>query len=274
MKLQIRKNCFESNSSSLHSLIVTKNKDTYTKQEIRDEFCLDEDWHKDRSDANILTLYSYDNTFGREFRILNSFSDKLDYAIASYCGDCYSLDSYIKAEKKFNEIFVPLLKELVGVDEVKMPTNSNKFEIYTDSINPDDENQDIRTYEEVPFDKLVYDSESYNVKDYDKDGREVSIIWISDLIDAGGIDHQSSGLLSGFMKKYDVSLKEFLINKNIIVVVDGDECQILNSIKQTGLINEDNIALQFPTYGQSYETYQYYLHKDKESENKINEKTN
>ena len=50
MKYQIRKGCFETNSSSMHSLIITKENENIrmTQKEIRDEFYLNEEWYKER----------------------------------------------------------------------------------------------------------------------------------------------------------------------------------------------------------------------------------
>ena len=73
MKIQIRTGMFETNSSSAHSLLIMKKRQTLTQQEIRDEFYLDEEWHKDR--GNVLKLDFYDNNFGRCFDVLTSFRD-------------------------------------------------------------------------------------------------------------------------------------------------------------------------------------------------------
>ena len=83
MKFQIRTGMFETNSSSAHSLLIMKKCQIMTQQEIRDEFYLDEYWHKD----NVLRLGSYGNEYGRGFDVLTSFRDKLSYALASMCGN-------------------------------------------------------------------------------------------------------------------------------------------------------------------------------------------
>ena len=87
MKMQIRTGMFETNSSSMHSLLIMKKRQTMTQQEIRDEYYLDEDWRKER--GNTLQLDSNEE-FGRGFDTLTSFRDKLSYALASVCGNCYS----------------------------------------------------------------------------------------------------------------------------------------------------------------------------------------
>ena len=239
MKMQIRTGMFETNSSSAHSLLIMKKRQTMTQKEIRDEFYLDEDWHKD----NVLRLDSYDNEYGRGFNVLTSFRDKLSYALASMCGNCYKLKSYIEAGDTFEKVFEPLLKKLVGVDEVKMPMNDRDFNVYSDTVT-DDEYQDYETYEEVPYDDLIYneDREDGIYKETCKSGRKQEVIWLN-VPDFGSVDHASSGLLQRFMKKYGINLEDFLTRKDIVVIIDGDELCIFGTMLDSGLVNEDAIQI-------------------------------
>ena len=141
----------------------------------------------------------------------------------------------------FHDTLEPLLKEVVGVDEVKMPTKSNPFYIYEDTIDWDDDEQDVTTYEEVPYEDLVYNEEKEDYEDIGKSGRKIERIWIDDLFETGTIDHQSFGLLKCFLGKNGLSLKDFLIRKDIVVVIDGDEYCIFGQMVNAGLINMDNI---------------------------------
>lgn len=241
MKMQIRTGMFETNSSSAHSLLIMKKRQTMTQQEIRDEYYLDEDWHND----NVLRLDSYDNEYGRSFNVLTSFRDKLSYALASMCGSCYSLKSYIEAGNTFEKVFEPLLKKLVGVDEVKMPMNDRNFNVYSDTIT-DDENQDYETYEEVPYDDLVYsESREHGIyRETCKSGRKQEVIWL-DVPDFGSVDHASSGLLQRFMKKYGINLEDFLIRKDIVVIINGDENDILGRMIDNNLLNKEGVQIIF-----------------------------
>lgn len=242
MRLQIRQSCHETNSSSMHSLVTTKTKGIYSQEEIRSEFFLDRSFKKDK---NTLDWLDFDIDYGRNYDVLSTFRDKLSFAVASLAGDCYRLKDYIKAEQWFHDTLEPLLKELVGVDEVKMPTKSNPFYIYEDTIDWDDDEQDVTTYEEVPYADLVYNEERKDgddiYKDVGKSGRKIERIWIGDLFETGTIDHESVGLLSGFLVKNGLSLKDFLIRKDIVVVIDGDEYCIFGQMVNAGLINMDNI---------------------------------
>ena len=249
MKFQIRQKCHETNSSSMHSLVITKTKGIYSREEIRNEFFLDAPFKKGK---NVLDWLDFDINYGREYNVLSTFRDKLGFAVASLAGDCYLLKDYIKAEQWFHDTLEPLLKEVVGVDEVKMPTKSNPFYIYEDTIDWDDDEQDVTTYEQVPYVDLIYNEERKDgddiYKDVGKSGRKIERLWIDDLFEIGSIDHQSVGLLECFLEKNGLSLKDFLVRKDIVVIIDGDEYQIFNNMADCGLIDIDNIEVQYPDY--------------------------
>lgn len=78
MKRQIRRNVFETNSSSMHSLVVKKTSEYYNDTEIRRGI-----WLKD----GVWDLcYHDDLDFGRSpFQCLGTFESKVRYAIASLC---------------------------------------------------------------------------------------------------------------------------------------------------------------------------------------------
>lgn len=266
MKIQVRTGMFETNSSSAHSLLIMKKRQTMTQQEIRDEFYLDEEWHKDR--GNVLKLDFYDNNFGRSFDVLTSFRDKLSYALASMCGSCYSLKSYIRGENTFHEVFESLLKRLVGVDKVEPHMDSESFRVYSDTVT-DDLNQDYTTYEEVPYDDLVRngnwsyynkDSEPY-YKEICNSGRKQEEIWL-EVPKFGSVDHQSAGLLQRFLDKYNITLEDYLIRKDIVVIVDGDECDIFGTMLEAGIVDKNAIQIKYPKEG----PYDWELYKEKHPE--------
>ena len=246
MKYQIRKGCFESNSSSMHSLVVTKKNSNIkmTQQEIRDEYYLDEEWNKGK---NIICLDKYDNEFGRSpFSVLTTFRDKLTYAIAEYCGDNYSIDSYLKAEETFDEIFRPLIIRLTGVDDVNIDYmfETREFYIYSDK-----NTEYLDEAEEVPYDKRVHREDWKRgepwFEDNDVDGRPIEKAYF-DVPDFGSIDHASSGLLRRFLKEINMNLEEYLIRKDVTCVIDGDEYCEFDHLIECGLISKDSIVLRFP----------------------------
>lgn len=260
MKFQIRQKCYETNSSSMHSCVMTKkNKGVrMTQDEIRDEFYLNEDWYKAQhknDEQEIVKLYFYHNEFGRSpFEVLSSFKDKLAYAIAEYCGSNYNMKSYISAENVFDDMFKPLLIRLIGCDDVEW----NQWEAKQFIVYSDDKAEYFDEFEEVPYGKKVYINES-NKKDFseddliddcyanvDKDGRHIEKAYF-DVPNFGYIDHQSADLLRKFLKTYGLSLEDFLVRKDIIVAIDGDEYQVFLSLIDCGLIDKNNIIASTDT---------------------------
>lgn len=90
MKQVIRRSVFETNSSSMHSIAISKYDSHYTDQEIYNSFSHFDKHYGKREDLHIqfFEVYGYDNdksalSFGRfPFKILSTFCDKLRYYIA------------------------------------------------------------------------------------------------------------------------------------------------------------------------------------------------
>lgn len=261
MKYQIRKGCFETDSSSMHSLVMTKKNSNVrmTREEIRAEYHLDASWMKERVKKvgkEILHIDVYGgNDFDRSpFTVLSSFSEKLLYAIAEYCGSNYTIQSYIDAENLFNEMFVPLLIRLTGCDEVEYKENhSNCFAIYSD-VGGDY----LDEVEEVDYPDLVIAGYEDDIPKDDKilgvyknvagNGRPIEEAYF-DVPDYGSIDHQSSGLLRRFLADNNLSLEDYLVRKDVVVVIDGDEYCELRKLIDCGMIDKDSIALMCPDRG-------------------------
>ena len=263
MKYQIRKSVWESNSSSMHTLVVTKknNNIRMTQEEIRDEFYLNKEWYKERhkdDEKEIVEIDPWDNDYGRSpFTVLSSFRDKLSYAIAEYCGNNYSrIESYIKSEKVFNDVFNPLLINLIGCDEIEYGKNDyRRFEIYSDVGG-----EYLDEVEQVPYDNLIYvEKENRDdisddelvagmYKNISKDGRPIEEAWFY-VPDFGSIDHQSWGLLKGFLESNNLTLEDYLVRKDVVVVIDGDEYCELDKLIDCGLIKKDSIVLRYPKHG-------------------------
>ena len=58
------------------------------------------------------------------------------------------------------------------------------------------------------------------------------------VIDYGGTDDYC---IEGWLKKYNITLEEFLTNRRYIVIVDGDEFCVWDHLKNTGLLDTDMI---------------------------------
>lgn len=57
----------------------------------------------------------------------------------------------------------------------------------------------------------------------------------------GYVDHQSQGLLEGFLDDRSISLEDFLFDDRYIVVIDGDEYCVLDSVLESGIVDRKSI---------------------------------
>lgn len=182
---QVRSSCFETNSSSAHSLVVTKGKaQHYTPEEAYKElYWMDNDGYWDPHGS----FY-----FGRHpFQVLSTFKAKLRYA--------YACAPTRKGRQKKSG-YAGYWKEYYRV------TNAVK--------------------------KFFGQDKQFNGLDpYIKRRKDI------------GTD---DCLLFSWLKKLDITLIEFLTNKNIIVICDGDEYCIWTDMKKLGLINTENIQHVLP----------------------------
>ena len=171
MKMTIRKECFETNSSSMHSIVVTKNKGKYSAKDI--EYRL---WD------GIMNIRMDDNDFGRApFRMLHDVVDKIKYVIASYIG-------VYRATKEERKEFLDNLTDIVKsvYPEFKGFGFNNELLFYNDN---GDRVPDIHVF-------LDDRTGKYYMEHDDGTKTEVSVEYNEDVY--GDVDHQSSGLLPAF----------------------------------------------------------------------------
>ena len=57
----------------------------------------------------------------------------------------------------------------------------------------------------------------------------------------GYVDHQSMGLLDHALEKYNIDLEEFIFNDRFIVVIDGDEYCVFDTLIESEMFNSDNV---------------------------------
>lgn len=176
MKIKIRKSVFETNSSSMHSLVIKKENGYYTPEEIEEDVWIDDNGVWDLA-------WNDELVFGRSpFNCLCTFGSKTRYAIASLCSPEYIGVNNIGDKNKFNEI-----KEIF----IKYVPKCKKIRLQEDT--------------DFPY---------------------------------GWVDEN---ILTRFLESENISLEEFLINKKYVVIVDGDEYCIWDSLKQAGLIDLNKI---------------------------------
>ena len=233
MKRQIRRCVFETNSSSMHSLVVMKKSSTYSKDEILDGFYLFDDKETGEEDC-VWEIRGDDLEFGRyPFRSLGTFYDKWLYACASLVKE-YKDEVYNKLER-IALIHVP------GLKKIKMPliTESIPDKDYQ-KFEDNDYYQEYGKTEDELVEYLIQKEKDWDIKiDYWKSDR----YWHFEKPYMGYVD---KNILSGFLQKENISIEEFLLNKRYVVIQDGDEYCYWQDIKDTGLINMDMIDHEYP----------------------------
>lgn len=218
---QVRQGCFETNSSSMHSLVVMKRDEYYTKDEITKEMYLTKGGVWDIWDED--SLY-----FGRSpFRTLSTFKDKWMYACASLVKE-YKDNTF----KELESIAYKYVPNLTAIELPKVTEYMPKIE--TEEYGKTKEEMERFILEREEKWGLRLDFWSFDDSDY----------WSYNTISTGAVDED---ILSGFLKENNVTPEEFLTNKRYIVIQNGDESNYWQDIKDTGLINMDMIESEYPT---------------------------
>lgn len=229
MKVQVRRGCFETNSSSQHCIAIIK--PDHIKGTLAEHYGweLTAEWKDPGEEVEVnhpIVLNDSSLDFERApFRVLTTMYKKIQYAIASY-----------GTEEKFREIS-DICKELTG-HPLKMPTY-RKFRSYVyTGLKEGDEIPEDRF---LPDYKVEYDKEKkklYRIvngrKRYDVDNELFEKPYF------GYVDHQSLGVLQGFLDEHKISLKEFLQNPKYIVVIDGDEYCAWEALFEAGVCQKEN----------------------------------
>ncbi len=230
MKIQVRNSVFETNSSSMHSIAIVKPENLKAPATDYYGWQLTNEWLKPEASVEICRndeSLSFDRW---PFQILSTMFEKAQYAVASYGTD-----------EKFDEIS-KICKEKTG-HALKRPykpgrtyykrTGLTKKQIKNEEI-PEDH---ILNYNDVTWDPVK--KELYRI---DKKGNpvyDVNTFWIK-RIDYGSIDHQSVGTLQTFLGKHKITLEEFLVNPQYIVIIDGDEYCTWQKMFESGICLREN----------------------------------
>lgn len=230
MKIQIRRGVFETNSSSMHSLVIMKNGRHYTEEELNNPYRhIEEDggWE-------FAWPSSDDISFGRRpFDMLVTFEDKLRYVVASMVnneGDdvirelneiCrkYIHGSYYKdgerRDVKFSYLVFPTRPAPIYEDD-----DGNEYDLYDDFVRYVDHKDGHAIYET-------------------KDGKPLHETgYVTDVPDYG---YSESSLVPTLLKRYGITLEEFMLNNKYIVIIDGDEHDDFGRICHSNIINVDGI---------------------------------
>lgn len=219
MKIQIRQGTFETNSSSQHTLVITKTNEYLTTEEI----C--QDLFYDSIPEKTVHISGFDLSFGRSpFRIIHSFYGKLCYAYASL------VDNY--NDDKHKEILEAIRECIPEVENIV--TDVQEQTIFKKEIKPEKwgamYRDDILKHIKDKFSEWNLEDIRYSEEE-DRFYVETPIVGYSE--DYGG--------LSKFLKERNITIKEFLTNKKYVIIQDGDEYCEWENAKQSSLINENNI---------------------------------
>ena len=235
MKRQIRRGVFETNSSSQHSLCIMKKDEHYTPDEISKDFYLWDDKETGEKDCE-WHIWDHDMEFGRSpFRALGNFHDKWLYACASLVHE-YNDENYKKLEAL-------ALKYVPGLKKIIIPMISDSV---ADKNHPENKDSDYAERYGKTEDELNEWLEQKE-KDWKIDTIEY---WEGDNgyfhFEKPYTGYVDENMLSGFLKKENISLEEYLTNKKYVVIQDGDEYCYWSDMKKAGLVNMDAIDHEYP----------------------------
>lgn len=237
MKRQIRHGVFETNSSSMHSLVVMKKSEYFTSEELEREFkyCLRPDKNTEKEKC-VWDIWNEDKLyFGRSpFKVLGTFREKWLYALASLVSE-YN-------DAKYKELLDIAMKNVPNLKKVKLPMT----EKYIPDKNDDsDYSKEYGKTEDELITFLEEKEKQWEMDDYIEYWKDSCGYWEYKVPCTGSVDED---ILSEFLIKENITLEEFLMNKKYIVVVDGDEFCIYNNMKNANLINKEAIDHEYPKY--------------------------
>lgn len=226
MKITYRGRCFETNSSSMHSIIITTNDDLLSSEDVKSLL----------RRGNKISVDIDEDDFGRgPFRLLTTVNDKLAYVIASYCGNGRSNEEINEFLEKLNGIIKEKCPDYEGINF----ENEEPYNVFLD-----------KDGEEIPYGDVEWeDDDEYSYRD--NNGKKYRAT-PSDIVSYhpvyGGIDHQSCDLLQNFLSDRNVSLSDFIFNRRYVIVIDGDEYCELDHLLESGIIPKENIVENYRVY--------------------------
>ena len=233
MKRTIRKGCFETNSSSMHSIVVTKNQGN---SPVEDSF----DYYK-QNGKNTCPIFDSETMFGWGFGMLSTIDAKAKYAFAEFCFDQDMVD-------RISDIFF----KNIGVYPEWPTIMEDVFRIAeTDERVPWYDVKWIDDPEDPMSEICVLKSELEEGKTSDFTELE----WKRVERYSADIDHESSGMLRGFLKDNNISLEDFITKARYVVIVDNDNSCYFDGVLKSGLLDMEKIESWYPGKGVSYSSY-------------------
>ncbi len=198
--INIRRNCFETNSSSMHSLVVSKIVKPYTKEELALGYS---DWEKEKDrDFDLWHWYdSGDMYFERgPFQVLREPVDKLRYYVA------YTLGNYKKPSKAEIKRIQDFVMKQTGITDRKKIILSKEDKEYVKPkkyrkntnygwVSSNDSGEDPMHYvhtHQISMEELILNPKYTIIVDGDE-SRLFKSLFEAGIIDAENLDDISSG---------------------------------------------------------------------------------
>lgn len=222
MVTKFRRGMFETNSSSAHVFIATKDDlqlsvnvaKIFREHIVNGVYCLT----KNIDDDEVEELY-----FGRwPFKILMSPHEKLQYACAAY-GD--------EVASALLEIIQSLCPECTAI---RFPEETH-HEAYL-----------VSTHEQVSARDIEY---THDCNGYPNCYRTEHGLEPVELVERqekyyGEIDHQSENILDKGLQDTSITIKEFILDPHYIMIIDGDEYDTWGDLKDNKIIDRNTIKYE------------------------------
>lgn len=223
--ITIRRQVFETNSSSQHSIVVLKDDHEFdTFQDFIDQ--LDENNRYVIKDVDDLHFCRH------PFRILATFKNKLNCVLAYYIA--FAKEG--KNDETTKEIEDIIRKYYPNFGGIVFPTY--KYSCFYDK----------ETGEIVSRCSVIDRNEVKDVYHY-KDGISIKeCVYKVEQETSYGYVEECDNLIKHFLKKYDVTLEDFLFNSKYVVIIDGDEYCWWQLMQKDGAVDLENIESEYPEY--------------------------
>lgn len=204
MKQFIRFNTFETNSSSMHSLVVVKDPKPYKNSELLSDHVIDDTFD----------LFGYDDGYyGRSpYKVLRTPIDKLRYYVAHYLGACHQLElipeilKFICSETGVEEHKILLTIQDDDIDAVDFDEENPELNFGYAGSN--DTGEDVFTYIErnnISLKEFVTNPKYVVIIDGDE-YQEFKKLFESNILDANNFEDISSGSDFWNDSVYEISL--------------------------------------------------------------------
>lgn len=259
MKQTIRYNTFETNSSSMHSLVIVKDPKPYSSREYDS---LEYDSELDKFD-----LFAYeDGLYGRSpFQVLRSKTDKLRYYVAHYIGALKQTELIPKVINFIHEQ-TGICKKNIKIDTYRdYEDNRCKYKYGYAGINDTGEN--VFTYIEknnISMEEFVLNPKYIVIVDGDE-YQEFKKLFQSNILNANDFEYISSGPSfwnedSYYLSLYWLDQKE---REDLMYLLPD----ITKFIKEIEIEIDDEEIL--PSYKRNFKEIESFINKVKETRSDI-----